>query len=68
MLPAIKENTAYRLDNSRNFTFYKKVLDGYRPPVKKRVTRKSFRESNFGVVDLQIQEGVNILKDMMYLQ
>ncbi|WP_420421416.1 S41 family peptidase [Simkania sp.] len=64
MLSQLQTNSQERLEKDRNFQFFLKVAEGYRP---KRTGFQSRRESivsNFGAEDLQMKEAVEIVKDM----
>ncbi|CCB88208.1 tail-specific protease Tsp [Simkania negevensis] len=64
MLSQLQANSQERLSKDRNFQFFLKIAEGYRP---KRTGFQSRRESvvsNYGAEDLQMKEAVEIVKDM----
>ena len=60
MLPVLKANSQYRLDNDKNFLCFLKELQGQED--------EEISLMNFGEEDLQRGEAVQILKDMLLLQ
>nr|NGX47743.1 hypothetical protein [Chlamydiota bacterium] len=65
-LPMLKENSAYRLANDRNFSQFIEMQD----KIKGRSARTFQRISNppWGDEDLQMAEAINIMKDMLLIQ
>ncbi len=71
MLPTLKENSAYRMEHNKNYQMFLKQLNG------DEVNMELFNNSdeddvhkdqtNYGHEDLQMQEAVNVIKDMIYL-
>jgi carboxyl-terminal processing protease len=64
MLPQLRDNSTYRLQKNKDYTFFLKVLDQDK-------NRQSFTltaQENWGVQDLQMVEAVNILKDMSLIK
>ncbi len=59
LLPSLKKNSTYRLAKDKNFQSF---LSSLEPP-----KENSSANLNWGVTDLQMDEAVNILKDMYYL-
>jgi carboxyl-terminal processing protease len=68
LLPILRKNSEYRIDHNKNYQFFLKGVsaedatdeeDEWEVPGKKN--------KNFGEDDLQVQEAVNILKDMILL-
>lgn len=57
MLPILKENSAKRLSQDRNFQLFKASL----------THKEEASPRQFGCSDLQMKEAVNILKDMIFL-
>jgi carboxyl-terminal processing protease len=53
MLPTLKKNSQYRIDHNHNFQLFLKNMDA--------------GTVDIGMNDLQMQEGVNIIKDMISL-
>ena len=68
MLPNLKANSQERLEQNKNFQFFLKVGNGYRPKKKNARSDQEFKQQNYGVEDLQIQEAVEIIKDMNMIQ
>ncbi len=64
MTDQLKENSAYRLEKNKDYTFFLKALE----QLKKGEFAGATEETNWGVDDLQIAEAVNILKDMTQLK
>ena len=68
MLPALKANSQKRLSKDANYqAFLRKVKAqqaGARIQIKKK---RSAREDDYGVDDIQVKECVNIIKDMIYI-
>jgi carboxyl-terminal processing protease len=59
MVPILKRNSQFRLDNSKNFSLFLKEQQKSKPET---------RDCNcYGVEDLQLEESINILKDMIIL-
>lgn len=67
MLPTLIKNSRERIENNQNYQFFLKVGNGYRPNKSKGQSRNDLLKENYGVNDLQIQESVEILKDMIAL-
>jgi carboxyl-terminal processing protease len=67
MLPTLIRNSRDRIENNQNYQFFLKVGSGYRPKKVKTQNRSDAVKENFGVIDLQIQEAVEIVKDMIVL-
>lgn len=72
MLPTLKKNSAYRIEHNKNYQMFLKQLNG------DEVNMELFKNSgenddiqdgqtNYGHEDLQMQEAVNVIKDMIYL-
>ena len=64
MLPELRENSAYRLKQNKDFRLFLKALE-------QEKQGQSFAQSaqeNWGFDDLQMIEAVNILKDMTVLK
>lgn len=64
MLTQLQANSAERLKSNQNFQFFLKVANGHRPKRSGFQSRKDSRSANFGQDDLQMQEAVEIVKDM----
>lgn len=60
MLPDLRDNSAYRLDNSRNFQLFLKTLQQIQ-----NGSPTPLSEEDWGSEDLQMHEAVEILKDMI---
>lgn len=67
MLPDLIRNSRERIENNQNYQFFLKVGNGYRPKKAKTHNRSDAIKENYGVNDLQIQESVEIVKDMIAL-
>lgn len=67
MLPNLIKNSRDRIENNQNYQFFLKVGNGYRPKKRKGQTRCDRLKENYGVNDLQVQESVEIIKDMIVL-
>ena len=68
MLNKLKENSRTRLAKNKNFQYFldhRKVDQANKPTEK---FEKSPKQNNFGVEDLQMNEAVEIVKDMIYLK
>lgn len=69
MLPALKANSKKRLAKDSNYqAFLRKIKaqeSGERLQIKKK---RSAREFDYGVEDIQVKESVNIIKDMIYIK
>lgn len=68
MLPNLKANSQERLEQNKNFQFFLKVGNGHRPERNQIRSHQEFKQQNYGVEDLQIQEAVEIIKDMNVIQ
>jgi carboxyl-terminal processing protease len=64
MLSVLKTNSQYRLDHNPNFKLYLSRLQNSRGEIPSPASQKE----NWGAQDLQMQEVVNILKDMIFKQ
>ncbi len=64
MLPQLQGNSAYRLKQSKDYGFFLKVLEQDKGQLSFTPTAKE----NWGAEDLQMMEGVSILKDMAILK
>lgn len=67
MLPTLIKNSRERIENNQNYQFFLKVGNGYRSKKAQGQSRNDLLKENYGVNDLQIQESVEILKDMIAL-
>ncbi|MCB1075382.1 MAG: PDZ domain-containing protein [Simkania sp.] len=65
MIPQLVSNSQERIDHNSNFQFFLKVGNGYRPKKGKGQSRLEAQKENFGVEDLQMNEAVEIVKDMI---
>lgn len=72
MLPILKKNSAYRLENNKNYQMFLKQLNSGEVDLAlfKQTGEgvKGKDQTNYGHEDLQMQEALNIVKDMIYLQ
>ncbi len=64
MLPRLQDNSGYRLKQNKDFTLYLKAIE----EDKNVNTFKQTSQANWGVMDLQMIEAVNILKDMAIIK
>ncbi len=64
MLPNLKRNTAYRLENNKNYKLFYEEIERHS---KNYLRSPPSKQNNWGVEDLQMEEGINILKDVIYL-
>ena len=65
MLPRLAANSQERIDQSQNFQFFLKVGNGYRPKKSRMQSRRDAQGENFGSNDLQMNEAVEIVRDMI---
>lgn len=65
MMPLLKKNSEYRISHNKNYQFFLtgKVIDS-----KEDEEDISLKQKNAGVEDLQMEEALNIVKDMIYLE
>lgn len=77
VLPLLRRNSEYRLENNKNYQLFLKRLNGNdetslnlanASDVEDEENALGATEKNFGPGDLQMIEAVNIIKDMVYLQ
>jgi carboxyl-terminal processing protease len=72
MLPALRRNSEYRIANNKDYQYYLKHGDE-KPAASEEEEEEgewlslSKKEKNFGEDDLQLQEALNIVKDMIQL-
>lgn len=65
-LPQFKKNSAYRIENNKNYQFFlKKSLPDEERDETEEEAHLSKGSKNAGLTDLQLQEAENILKDMI---
>jgi carboxyl-terminal processing protease len=70
MLPALKRNSAYRIEHNKNYQTFIHQLKGIKEESSDEEMEAGANEpvkKNFGVNDLQINEAFNIVKDMIML-
>lgn len=67
MIPVLKKNSAYRISNNKNYQTFLKILKGEKPVKDDSDEEAGAGKSNFGADDLQMNEAVNVVKDMIYL-
>ncbi len=65
MLPRLTSNSQKRIDQNQNFQFFLKVGNGYRHKKSRGQSRCDAQDENFGSNDLQMNEAVEIVKDMI---
>ncbi|MCB1109529.1 MAG: PDZ domain-containing protein [Chlamydiia bacterium] len=65
MLPRLIANSQDRINQNQNFQFFLKVGNGYNPKKSKTQSRRDSQNENFGKSDLQMDEAVEIVKDMI---
>lgn len=72
VLPLLKKNSELRLKSNKNFQLFLKRLNGEEdaadPDLPEDENALQTTQKNYGSDDIQMQEAVNILKDMIYLQ
>lgn len=74
MIPNLKKNSEYRIQHNKNYQMFLKELNGGEidltlfKPSEDDESATEKEKNNYGHVDLQVQEGINIIKDMIYLQ
>lgn len=73
MVPTLKKNSAYRVQHNKNYQMFIKQMNGGEIDLKlfKQTDdedENSKNSTNYGHEDLQMQEAVNIIKDMVYLE
>ena len=72
MLPVLKKNSEYRILHNKNFQAFLKKIDGKQTPEEEEqeaafLNPMGGTQKNFGSEDLQMNEAVNIVKDMIVL-
>jgi len=65
MLPRLTANSQERIDQNQNFQFFLKIGNGYRPKKSRGLSRRDAQGENFGSNDLQMNEAVEIVRDMI---
>ena len=65
MIPQLVSNSRDRIEHNQNFQFFLKVENGYRPKKTKTQSHRDSQSENFGKNDLQMDEAVEIIKDMI---
>lgn len=68
MISQLQNNSARRLVNNKNYQLFQKKL--FHPIVAttpKDQEEKPMKDGNFGMDDIQLQESINVVKDMIYL-
>ncbi len=65
MIPKLTANSHERIEDNQNYQFFLKVGNGYRPKRTKGQSHLDIMKENYGSNDLQIQESVEIVKDMI---
>ncbi len=74
MIPLLKKNSEYRIAHNKNYQMFLKLINGEKivdqseDAVDNEYDVPNQDRKNFGSDDLQMAEGVNIVKDMIYLQ
>lgn len=66
MVPALKENSSFRLSHDPNFKAFVRKIEETKAKI--GGIEIESKNLNYGVDDLQMQEAVNILKDMIMMQ
>lgn len=70
MIPTLKKNSEYRLAHNKNFQMFLKHING--TPAEEETDNEDLdqgpAQNNFGSEDVQLNEAVNILKDMVFLE
>lgn len=67
MLPQLVENSYERLRKSKNFQLFLKIAKGGGLQRSDFPSERAYKEANSGLQDLQMQEAVDIVKDMALL-
>lgn len=71
MVPILKKNSEYRILHNKNYQVFLKLIKGEKiddPEDVEEVEAIANNHKNYGADDLQMNEAVNIIKDMIYLQ
>lgn len=71
VVPQLKKNSEYRINRNKNYQVFLKKLRGERIEENRDGEADEYgrySKSNYGQVDLQRQEAINVVKDMIYLQ
>lgn len=68
MLPTLKKNSAYRLSRDANFQAFLKKQDKIRARQQNMPANTIDEQVHIGLEDLQMEEAVNIVKDMVILE
>lgn len=68
MLVQLQANSQKRLDKDHNFQCFLQIANAYVPRRSSVQSSRKIISSNFGVVDLQIKEVIEIIKDMCVLK
>ena len=67
LMPQLKANSSYRLSHNKNFAYFIRKIKG--EPLDESADQiESAISDNFGTEDLQMEEAVNIVKDMIFLK
>ncbi len=68
MLPTLRKNSQYRIEHNKNYQFYLKgKVDEEDQEEEEGWDEREQENKKYGEDDLQLQEAVNILKDMIWL-
>lgn len=68
LVPTLKKNSQYRLENNKNYQAFLKQIKGIEEPKQDEdEDADKLTKKDFGVDDLQMAEAVNIVKDMILL-
>jgi len=69
LIPTLKKNSAYRIDHNKNYQAFLRQLKGLKPDPTDELEDelKSKDVKNYNADDLQMQEAINVVKDMVML-
>ena len=70
MIPSLKKNSEFRISKNKNYQLFLKRMDGKEdtPSDDSDELTDSTKPQNFGSGDLQLDEAVNIMKDMIIMK
>lgn len=67
MVPLLKKNSEYRIAHNKNYQYFLKGKVGEEEEGEDEELNLLNQNKNYGVEDLQVEEAINILKDMILL-
>ena len=68
LLPSLRKNSEHRLKTNRNFQLFLQVIQNEEPTLQSRLLTHGHTAPAYGLQDLQLEESINILKDMIFLE